>query len=362
MSLQTELPVGMRLSDYDYVLPPERIAQYPLTQRDQSKMMVLNRQGETLAHHHFYQLPELLKPGDLVIVNNTKVIPARLLGHRRGHTGKVEVLLMYPDAQAPTLWEALMKPTRKLAIGTIIELPGTDAVVEVVELGQAVRGKVRLHLNSEPTVFDLLERVGHIPIPPYLNRPAEEADKETYQTVYSQDHQALPGSQAAPTAGLHFTPAVIEALKTRGIGLEAVTLSVSSGTFRSVADEDITRHRMDPEIYAIPESVVEAVQRTKAQGGRVVAIGTTVAKTLESSAFKHNGQIKAEMDWSQLFIYPGFQFQVVDAMVTNFHLPKTTLLMMISAFSNRDFVLRAYNEAVREEYRFFSYGDCMLIL
>lgn len=348
---------GLRLTDFDYELPPERVARYPLDRRDQSRMLVMDRQSGAVSHRQFFELPEFLNAGDLVVVNNTRVLNARLWGHRQGHTGRVEVLLLYPSAENPLQWTCLMKPTRKLRPGTIIEFNGTTSTATVLGIDELVQGQVMLNLSDHPTVESLMNAVGQIPIPPYLNRDAEEKDKETYQTIYSK----VPGSHAAPTAGLHFTPEVFETLKAKGVAVEEVTLSVSTGTFRNVNVDDITQHKMDPEHYTVPDSLVDAVARTRAQGGRVIAIGTTVAKTLESSAAKNGGQLRAESDWSRLFIYPGFQFQVADCLLTNFHLPRTTLMMLVSAFAGRDNILSAYEEAIRQEYRFFSYGDCMLI-
>lgn len=356
------LPTGLNLSDYDFDLPPERVAKYPLPERDQSRMLVVHRDTGLIEHRQFCHLPEYLQPGDLVIVNNTKVSPVRLRGNRRGFTGKVEILLLHPDADNPLQWAALMKPTRRLPPGTIVEFPGTESTLEVVAIEEKVRGWAKFHLKEFPTVSALMDAIGEMPIPPYLNRPVEAQDKVTYQTVYSKEHTVMPGSQAAPTAGLHFTPEVLQTLVENGIQVKEVTLAVSTGTFRSVHSDDIRQHEMDPELYTIPQDVVDAIRETKANGRRVIAIGTTVTKTLETSAFNHGGAPVAESDWSRLFIYPGFKFNVVNALITNFHLPKTTLLMLISAFSDRELMLRAYHEAIAQEYRFFSYGDCMLIV
>lgn len=348
---------GLRLDDYDYPLPESLIARYPLDRRDQSRMLVMDRAAGTLAHRHFYELPEFLRPGDLVVLNNTKVLPARFYGNRRGFTGRVEVLLLHPSAEDDGIWSALMKPARKLGGGTIVELPGTEAVMEVLEVGERGCCRVKIHPAEHGDVPTLMERVGRMPIPPYLRREAEESDKDRYQTVFSR----VPGAQAAPTAGLHFTPEVLERLKARGVEIAEVTLAVSAGTFRTVEVEDIAEHRMDPEYYTVPPETLEAVHAAKERGGRVVAIGTTVCKTLESAACAR-GRIQAGSDWSRLFIYPGFTFQVTDALLTNFHLPKSTLLMLVSAFSSREQLAQAYRAALEEEYRFFSYGDCMLVV
>lgn len=349
---------GLQLDDYDYPLPEALIARYPLPERDQSRMLVLQRESGAVSHESFVRFPHFLKPGDLLILNNTKVLPARFYGNRRGFTGRVEILMLYPTPEDALVWTALMKPAKKLQPGTIVEFAGTQATMEVLSVGERGCCHVRVHPAEHQDMPTLMERVGRMPIPPYLRRAAEEADKERYQTVFSK----VPGAQAAPTAGLHFTPAILEQLKQQGVHIAEVTLSVSAGTFRTVEADEITQHRMDPEFYTIPPETAAQIAEVRKQGGRVFAVGTTVAKTLESSAFKHQGQVVAESGWSELFIYPGFQFQVVNALLTNFHLPKSTLLMLISAFASREQVANAYHAALEEQYRFFSYGDCMLML
>lgn len=353
----------LRLSDYDYELPGHLIARYPLAQRDASRMLVVDRAKKTIAHHHFYELPDFLEPDDLVALNNTKVLPARFIGHRRDksgtvHTGKTEVLLLNPETGDDTMWTAMMRPARKLPPGSVVEVPGTACTIEILEQLTGGRGRVKVHLKHCPDVPALMEMAGRMPIPPYLQRDAEEIDKRVYQTVYSR----VPGAQAAPTAGLHFTREVMDTIQQQGTRLAEVTLNVSAGTFRGVEAEDITQHEMDPELYTVPAETAQAIADTRALGGRVLAVGTTVVKTLETVAHHHRGQIVAESDWSRLFIYAGFRFQVADMLLTNFHLPKTTLLMLVSAFAGRELILKAYEEAVKEEYRFYSYGDCMLIL
>ncbi|MBK8190840.1 MAG: tRNA preQ1(34) S-adenosylmethionine ribosyltransferase-isomerase QueA [Vampirovibrionales bacterium] len=356
----------MRLSAYDYPLPESLIARYPLPERDQSRMLTLGRASGEMAHRRFEELPQLLAPGDLVVLNNTRVLPSRLIGHREGFSGRVEVLMLHPAGgnEDPLVWEAMARPARKLAPGTRIVLNASAATLTVVSRAEEGRVRVRVDLGeefsseTESGVYALMARVGQIPIPPYLRREAEAADAQTYQTIFAK----APGAQAAPTAGLHFTEKTLAALRTRGVEITEITLAVSSGTFRHVTSDDITQHRMDPEHYDVSPQAAQAIEATRARGGRVVAIGTTVTKTLETVASRHGGRIVAEAGWSELFIHPGFTFQTVDAMLTNFHLPQTTLLMLVSAFAGRDRILAAYHEAIAQSYRFYSYGDCMLLI
>jgi S-adenosylmethionine:tRNA ribosyltransferase-isomerase len=355
---------GMHVDDYDYPLPEGLIASYPLPERDQSRMMVLNRATGEISHHGFAELPSFLNAGDLMVLNNTKVLPARFYGNRRGLTGRVEILMLHPvsdevpSEQQGLVWHALMRPARKLKPGTIVELPNTQATMEVQHVGERGCCRVLIHPAEHGDVPTLMHQVGRMPIPPYLRREPEESDNERYQTVFS----SVPGAQAAPTAGLHFTPQILAQLAQQGVGRAEVTLSVSSGTFRTVEVDDITEHNMDPEFYDIGEAAAQQVRATRQAGGRVLGIGTTVVKTLETSASLNGGIVTAGGGASQLFIYPGFEFQAVDCMLTNFHLPKSTLLMLISAFAGRENVSRAYRAALEHGYRFYSYGDCMLIL
>ncbi len=347
------------LSDFDYDLPAGLIAKYPLPERDQSRMLVLNRQEKALSHQSFIHFPQFLEAGDLVVLNNAKVIPARLLGHREGYTGQVEIFLMHPQNHERTHWQVLMRPAKRLKAGSTIVFEKSDLKVTVLEQQSEGRGLVSLQWPSSLSLEEILEQTGQLPIPPYLEREAEAIDTERYQTIFAK----VSGAQAAPTAGLHFTPQVLEALQQRGVQLAEITLHVSAGTFRPVLSETISHHQMDPEFYTISEETAQAIEKTKANGHRVIAIGTTVAKTLETSAYRHHGNVQPESDWSDLFITPGFQFQVVSGLLTNFHLPKSTLLMMICAFANnRDLVFEAYTKAVEAQYRFYSYGDCMLLL
>lgn len=345
------------LSDFDYELPSELIARYPLPDRDASRMLVLDRAAGAFSHQAFADLPGLISPGDLLVLNNAKVMPSRLHGTREGHQGKVELFLMHPENSDRTLWHVLMRPARRLKPGTVVVFSDLRVKAEIVEQREEGRGLVQLTWDGSLSFDEALDAVGSIPIPPYLQRDPEKIDEERYQTVFAK----VPGAQAAPTAGLHFTPHVLNQLQSKGVRILEVTLHVSAGTFRPVLSETVAEHRMDPEYYTIPEAVAEAISDTRQQGNRVIAVGTTVAKTLETSAFYNQGQVVAESRWSELFITPGFSFQAVDALLTNFHLPKSTLMMLVSAFANRELIMQAYQAAVAEKYRFYSYGDCMLI-
>lgn len=363
----TQAPDDFQLSAYQYDLPPELIAQYPLPERDASRMMVINRHTGTWQHQTIRDLPSLLRPGDLLVVNNTRVLPARLLGHRldartgEPHTGKVEVFFLSPEPNQPNkVWRALLRPSKKLPEGTrIIPAMGTGSVQVMQRLE---RGEALVAVTLPPdcsTVEQWLQTVGQMPIPPYLQRNAEPLDTDRYQTVFGK----VAGSQAAPTAGLHFTPELFAALEQRGVRRAEVTLTVGLGTFQGVETDDIRHHTMHGEAFSVPNATVKAIQQTQEKGGRVVAVGTTVMKTLETAAQWQQGRITQPVEGvSNLFIYPGFQFQVVDALLTNFHLPGSTLLMLVSAFTNREIVLTAYKEAVRCRYRFYSYGDCMVLM
>ncbi|MDX2085411.1 MAG: tRNA preQ1(34) S-adenosylmethionine ribosyltransferase-isomerase QueA [Candidatus Melainabacteria bacterium] len=361
------------LDDYDYPLPDDLIARFPLTERDGSRMMRLDRAGQMpLAHLQFKQLPEQLRAGDLLVINNTQVMPARLQCRREGHTGQVHVLLLHPQASSSSpeaekdsarpVWRALVKPARKLSPGTRLLFEGTASFMEVLQREAEGYALLRLYCADdlpEPTAQGLMQAVGQMPIPPYLNREPVEADKTTYQTVFSK----VPGSQAAPTAGLHFTPHVLQALAKAGVNMAEITLSVGAGTFRPILTDNIQEHRMDPEWYHLPAETVRQIEDARARGGRIIAVGTTVAKTLETVAHRHKElPTEGASGWSDLFIRPGFAFRVIDGLLTNFHLPKSTLLLLVSAFSSRDAILHAYQTAVAQRYRFYSYGDCMLLL
>lgn len=340
---------GMLLSEFDYELPPELIAQTPLDVRSDSRLMVLDPQTQTIAHHRFYELGEFLHPGDALIFNDTRVIPARLIG-KRDTGGKAEVFLLH--RLDTTRWEVLVKPGRRLKPGSrIIFGPELSCrITDVTDYG----GRIA-EFSFDGIFEEILAKLGQTPLPPYIHEQLD--DPERYQTVYNR----VDGSAAAPTAGLHFTVAEMDNLRAAGVKLGFITLHVGLGTFRPVEAERIEDHVMHREFYHIPAETAALIAATKAQGGRVVAVGTTSVRTLEAVAAKGNGSVAEQSDWTNIFIYPGYKFQIVDGMITNFHLPKSSLIMLVSAFAGQEFVFRAYAEAVREKYRFFSFGDAMFI-
>jgi S-adenosylmethionine:tRNA ribosyltransferase-isomerase len=355
-----ESPAEYALGAYDFDLPLEHIAQAPLVDRDASRLLVLDRATGALTHRTFTDLPELLHPGDLLVTNRSRVFPARLLGRRPGG-GAAELLLV--RRLEPDLWEAMVRPGRRLRPGVVVEIaPGVRARIEGPgeqacgdDLAPSALRRVRLLLD-DLTEEAALERHGHVPLPPYIRRADAPSDRERYQTVYAREG----GSVAAPTAGLHFTRALLERLEERGIERAEIVLHVGPGTFRPVEVEDVREHRVLPERYTIPEPTAAAVDRARAEGRRVVAVGTTATRALES-ALGSEGSLRPGDGETGLVIVPGFPFRAVDGLVTNFHLPRSSLLLLVSAFGGRERVLRAYAEAVRLGYRFYSYGDAMLL-
>lgn len=339
----------MRLEDFDYLLPEDRIAQLPCEPRDASRLLVLDRGRDELEHKQFFNLPEYLRPGDTLVFNDTRVIPARLIGHKEQTGAKIEVFLL--NRLTATDWEVLVKPGKKARPGTVIVFSEAlrCEILECTDFG----GRV-IRFQFDGVFEEILDKLGETPLPPYIKE--QLTDKERYQTVYARER----GSAAAPTAGLHFTQELLVHLRQQGINLAFVTLHVGLGTFRPVQVEDITQHTMHKEYYTITPEAAELINATKQAGNRVIAVGTTSVRTLETAAA--GGQVKSGSGWTNIFIYPGCQFQVVDAIITNFHLPKSTLLMLISAFAGRERVLAAYREAVERQYRFFSFGDAMLII
>ena len=328
--------MSSRLSGYHYDLPPALIADRPTPSREESRMMVVDRPTGKIEHSRFSDLPEFLKTSDMLVLNDSRVIPARL----HDVTGKVELLLL--EQRSPTLWTAMVRPGKKMRAAATIEVAGTTAtVLEILKDGTRL-----LAFSSPPD----LEHFGSMPIPPYFHRPADAQDRERYQTVYARD----PGSVAAPTAGLHFTQEILAPLPHA-----FVTLHVGAGTFQPVKSDDLSGHRMHREHYTLPPETAARINETKASGGRIIAVGTTTTRVLESQP---PGLLQGAVGSTEIFIHPPYEFQRVDALLTNFHLPGSTLLMLVSAFAGRDLIMEAYAEAIREKYRFFSYGDCMLIV
>ena len=341
---------AMQTKDYWYDLPEELIAQTPLERRDSSRLMVLDRETGDVSHRHFYDIVEYLRPGDCLVMNDSRVLPARLLGHRPSG-GAVEVLLLRDLGD--NRWECLCKPGRKMQVGNEVIFGSgelTAVVREVREDGNRV-----VEFQYEGIFLEVLERLGKMPLPPYIKE--ELADQERYQTVYSRE----VGSAAAPTAGLHFTKELLEKIRAMGVQTAFVTLHVGLGTFRPVKAEQITDHHMHAELCMISEETASILNRTKAAGGRIICVGTTSCRTLESLVGE-DGRFAAGSKWTDIFIYPGYRFKAMDGLITNFHLPESTLVMLVSAFAGREHVLNAYAEAVKERYRFFSFGDAMCII
>ena len=346
----------MLLSEFDYQLPEELIAQRPSDKRENSKMLVLNPSEHKILHKHFYDIVDLIDDNSILILNNTKVIPARLYGYK--DTGaKIEVFLLKEKDNHN--WEVLIKPSKRVKVGTIIKI-SNELSCEVLE-SLPDDGKWLVKMIYEGDIFEILHRVGNIPLPPYIerkmsNEALKKLDFERYQTVYAKDE----GSVAAPTAGLHFTQEILEKLKNKGVQIGYVTLNVGIGTFRPVKCENVLDHKMDSEAFEISEETANLINKAKSEGKKLIAVGTTTVRTLET-AFQQFGEIKACKSASELFIYPPYEFKVVDKLITNFHLPKSTLLMLVSALAGKDFIFEAYAEAIKEKYRFYSYGDCMFI-
>ena len=339
----------MNISDFDYFLPEKQIAQVPADPRDSSRMMVLSPKTQTIEHRHFYQLDEYLTDGDVLIFNDTRVIPARLIGVRQPTGGKAEVFLLRQLER--DRWEVLVKPGKKMRVGSVITF-GHELSCEV--LAYTDFGGRIVKFSYEGIFEEILDRLGTMPLPPYIHETLE--DPERYQTIYSREK----GSAAAPTAGLHFTESLMDRLRKKGVHLGFVTLHVGLGTFRPVQVDEIEDHVMHSEFYSIPTETADLIRMAKQEGRRVVAVGTTSIRTLESAAVDHR-IIAEKRGQTNIFIYPGYQFKIVDAVITNFHLPKSTLIMLVSAFAGREFTLQAYRTAVEENYRFFSFGDAMLI-
>lgn len=339
----------MKTSDFYYDLPKEQIAQHPVEPRDASRLLVYHQSSGGVEHRHFYDLPSYLRKGDLLVVNDTKVIPARLIGHRVGYEGEVEFLLL--ERLSNTDWQCITRPAKKLKPGTVVQF-APDLSATVLAYGQEGIRTVRFSFEG---VFEtILDRVGNMPLPPYITEKLQ--DKDRYQTVYNR----LPGSAAAPTAGLHFTPRLLEQLQTMGVELARVDLHVGLGTFRPVKVEDLAQHTMHSEYYNVSQEAADQINRAVDEGRRVICVGTTSVRTLESAA-DSTGHVVAGAANTQIFIYPGYQLKIVKHLITNFHLPESTLIMLVSALIGREETLRIYNLAVEEKYRFFSFGDAMFL-
>ena len=339
----------MKKSDFDFYLPEELIAQTPLEKRDSSRLLVLDKATGALEHRHFYELPEFLNEGDCLVLNNSRVLPARLIGARETG-GAVELVLLRDLGEGR--WECLSRPGRKTKPGTKLVFGGGELTAEVESVAEGGNRIVRF--DYEGIFLEVLERLGKMPLPPYIKE--ELNDPERYQTVYSREL----GSAAAPTAGLHFTQELLDKIAAKGVKVCYVTLHVGLGTFRPVKEDEIEQHEMHSEFCIVPEDTAQIISETKRRGGRVVAVGTTSCRTLESFA-KDDGTIEPSSGWTDIFIYPGYKFKCIDALVTNFHLPESTLIMLVSALAGREHVLNAYKVAVEERYRFFSFGDAMFI-
>ena len=342
--------MSVKTSDFYYDLPEELIAQDPLEDRSSSRLLVLDKETGKTEHHVFREIIDYLDPGDCLVINDTKVIPARLIGAKEETGAKIEVLLLKRGAD--DVWETLVKPGRKAKPGTRINFGDGLLVGEVVDIVD--EGNRLIHFEYKGIFEEILDQLGQMPLPPYITHQLK--DKDRYNTVYAEH----PGSAAAPTAGLHFTPGLLDKIRDKGVDIAHVTLHVGLGTFRPVKVDDVENHHMHSEFYMIDRTAAEKINRAKDKGKRVVCVGTTSCRTIESAA-DENGRLKECSGWTDIFIYPGYRFKILDALITNFHLPESTLVMLVSALAGREHVLAAYGEAVKERYRFFSFGDAMYI-
>jgi S-adenosylmethionine:tRNA ribosyltransferase-isomerase len=342
----------MKVEMFDFHLPEELIAQTPLEDRTSSRLMVLDKKTGSLQHETFKNLPAYLNPGDCLVLNDTRVLPARLFGAKEGTGAKIEVLLL--KQMEGDVWETLVKPAKRVKEGTRIEFG--NGLLSAVCTGTEEQGGRLLKFDYDGIFYEVLEQLGEMPLPPYIKEQLD--DRERYQTVYAKER----GSAAAPTAGLHFTEELLDEIREKGVHIAFITLHVGLGTFRPVSVEDIQEHSMRAEYYQVTEGTARLLNEVRENGGRIITVGTTSTRTLETIADANEGEFKAGSGWTSIFIYPGYEFKAIDGMVTNFHLPKSTLIMLISALAGRENVLNAYNEAVKERYRFFSFGDAMLII
>jgi len=340
----------LKVKDFYFDLPEELIAQHPLQKRDESKLMVLNKETGEIEHKVFKDIIDYLQPGDCLVLNNTRVLPARLIGAKEGSGGKIEFLLLKRIDK--DTWQTLVKPGRRAQIGTRFSFGNGELKAAVVEMGE--EGSRIVKFEYEGIFEEVLDKLGQMPLPPYITERLE--DRERYQTVFSKE----VGSAAAPTAGLHFTEELLQRIRDKGVDIAFVTLHVGLGTFRPVKAETIEEHHMHSEYYQLSDEEASKINKAKEAGRRVIAVGTTSNRTIETIA-SSDGRVKAQSGWTDIFIYPGYKFKIVDALITNFHLPESTLIMLISAFSTKEFVMNAYDEAIKNRYRFFSFGDAMFI-
>ena len=341
----------MKVEDFDFHLPEELIAQTPLLDRTASRLMVVDKQAGEVEHHHFPQILNEVQAGDCLVLNDTRVLPARLMGTKEPTGANIELLLLKQNEE--DVWETLAKPAKRVKIGTIVSFG--DGLLQAECIGELDHGGRIFKFIYDGIFYEILDQLGEMPLPPYIREKLDDQDR--YQTVFAKER----GSAAAPTAGLHFTEDILAAIRAKGVEIVFITLHVGLGTFRPVSVDDINNHDMHSEFYSVTEEAAAIINRTKANGGKVISVGTTSTRTLETVASRHNGQIVAEQGWTSIFIYPGYEWKCVDGLLTNFHLPKSTLVMLVSSLANRDLILDAYAKAVDEKYRFFSFGDAMFI-
>ena len=340
----------MKTEEFDYYLPKELIAQTPLEKRDESRLLVMDRVTGELTHKHFYDVIDYLNKGDALVINDTKVIPARIIGIKEETGAVIELLLLNPEEK--DIWKCLAKPQKRLKEGTVITFGDGSLKAKVIKIKD--EGITEVELIYDGILMEILEKLGTMPLPPYIHEKLE--NKDMYQTVYAKEY----GSAAAPTAGLHFTPELLKKIEEKGIKIVHITLHVGLGTFRPVQVEDVTKHKMHSEFYMMSKETAEKLNKAKKEGRRIIAVGTTSTRTLETIMNLY-GEFKACSGWTEIFIYPGFEFKGIDSLITNFHLPKSTLVMLVSAFAGKEKIMNAYNEAVKNKYRFFSFGDSMFI-
>lgn len=351
MTKTTQQPNTLNVNDFDFELPEELIAQTPLLDRTSSRLLVMNKENGKTEHKHFRDIIDYLHEGDTLVLNDTRVLPARLMGVKEDTGANIELLLLKQIED--DVWETLVKPAKKVKVGTVVSFG--EGLLRAECTGILDHGGRHFKMIYDGIFYEILDQLGEMPLPPYIREKLEDQDR--YQTVFAKER----GSAAAPTAGLHFTDELLKKIEEKGVSIAFITLHVGLGTFRPVSVESIEDHEMHAEFYRISKETAELINNTKARGGRVISVGTTSTRTLESVANKFGGELKEDSGWTDIFIFPGFEFKAIDGLITNFHLPKSTLVMLVSALSNRDHILNAYNEAVNERYRFFSFGDAMFI-